>query len=132
MVYFVGWSLFLVFFTIYLNFKVVGRGNIPKHGAFIFVSNHASYFDPILLGTSIHRSLYYMARENLFAKDFSDWIMRGVHAFPVRRNKGDLGALRQALTISTSTAPSRPAANCMIWTGRLVSFRAKSRTPIYA
>ncbi|MFA6320460.1 MAG: lysophospholipid acyltransferase family protein [Candidatus Omnitrophota bacterium] len=105
MVYFVGWSLFFVFFKAYLGFKVVGRENVPKKGAFIFVSNHASYFDPILLGTSIHRSLYYMARENLFAKGISDWIMRGVHAFPVKRGTGDLGALRQALAILDEGKP---------------------------
>ena len=99
MVYFIGWSLFLVFFKTYLGFKVVGRENVPKKGAFIFVSNHASYFDPILLGTSLYRSLYYMARENLFARGLSNWIMRGVHAFPIKRGTGDLGALKQALAI---------------------------------
>ena len=105
MAYFVGWSLFLIFFKIYLSFKVVGRENVPKEGAFIFVSNHSSYFDPILLGTSIHRSLYYMARENLFWKPFFAWIMRQVHAFPVKRDSGDLGALKQAIAILKDGKP---------------------------
>lgn len=105
MVYFVGWSLFFTFFKVYFGLKIVGRKNVPKKGAFIFVSNHASYFDPILLGTSIHRSLYYMARENLFAKGLSDWIMKSVHAFPVKRGTGDLGALRQALAILDEGKP---------------------------
>ena len=105
MAYFVGWSLFLIFFKIYLSFKVVGRQNVPKKGAFIFVSNHSSYFDPILLGTSLHRSLYYMARENLFWKPFFGWIMGQVNAFPVKRNSGDLGALKQAITILKDGKP---------------------------
>lgn len=99
MTYFIGWSLFFTFFKTYLGFKVVGRENIPKKGAFIFASNHSSYFDPILLGTSIYRSLYYMARENLFWKPFFGAVMRQVHAFPVKRNSGDLGALKQAMAI---------------------------------
>jgi 1-acyl-sn-glycerol-3-phosphate acyltransferase len=105
MAYFVGWSLFLVFFKIYLGFKVVGRENVPKKGAFLFVSNHSSYLDPILLGTSLYRGLYYMARESLFARPLSDWIIRSVHAFPVKRGKGDLGALRQALGILEGGKP---------------------------
>ena len=78
---------------------MVGRENVPGKGAFIFVSNHSSYFDPIMLGTSIHRSLYYMARENLFWKPFFGWVMGQVHAFPVKRDRGDMGALKQALAI---------------------------------
>ena len=105
MAYFVGWLLFLIFFKIYLSFKVVGRKNIPKDGAFIFVSNHLSYFDPIMLGTSLHRSLYYMARENLFWKPFFGWIMGQVHAFPIKRDSGDLGALKQALAILKDGKP---------------------------
>ena len=68
MLYFIGWSLFLILFKCYLGFKVVGRGNVPKRGSFIFVSNHVSYLDPILLGTSVYRGLNYMARDSLFKK----------------------------------------------------------------
>jgi len=105
MSYFIGWSIFLIFFKLYLNFKVTGRGNIPKKGAFVFVSNHSSYFDPILLGTSLHRGLYYMARENLFWKPFFGWVMEQVHAFPIKRGAGDLGALKQALAILKDGKP---------------------------
>ena len=103
--YFIGWLSFLVFFKGYLGFKVIGRKNIPKKGAFVFVSNHSSYFDPILLGTALHRSLYYMARESLFWKPSSRWAMRQVHAFPVKRDSGDLGALKQALSILKDAKP---------------------------
>ena len=105
MVYLVGWSLFFIFFKIYLSFKIVGRKNVPKTGAFIFASNHSSYLDPILLGVALYRGLYYIAREDLFAKPLPDWIMRGVHAFPLKRNSGDLGALRQALAILKEGKP---------------------------
>ena len=105
MYYFIGWSLFLIFFKLYLGFKVIGRKNIPGKGAFIMVSNHTSYLDPIILGTSLYRSLNYMARENLFSKDLSEWIMRKVHAFPIKRGKGDLRALRDAVRILDAGKP---------------------------
>lgn len=105
MLYFIGWSLFFVFFKIYFNFKVIGRNNIPSDGAFIIASNHASYLDPILLGISLHRALNYMARENLFRRRFSDFIMRSVHAFPVKRNDSDYGAMRKALSLLEEGKP---------------------------
>lgn len=105
MYYFIGWALFLIFFKLYLNFKVVGRQNVPKKGAFIFASNHTSYFDPIMLGTSLHRSMNYMAREDLFKGPFFDWVMRKVHAFPVKRGAGDLRAIRDALRMLDENKP---------------------------
>ena len=95
----------MIFFKTYLGFKAVGRENVPKKGAFVFASNHSSYFDPILLGASLYRSLNYMARENLFWKPLFGWAMRQVHAFPVKRDSGDLGALKQALRILKDGRP---------------------------
>jgi 1-acyl-sn-glycerol-3-phosphate acyltransferase len=103
--YFIGWSFFLIFFKLYLGVTVSGRSNVPGKGPFIFVSNHASYLDPILLGTSIHRSLNYMAREELFEKGFMAWALPKVQAFPVRRGEGDVGALRQALKLLKTEKP---------------------------
>jgi len=97
--YFLGWTIFFIFFRIYLSVKVIGRENIPAKGAFILVSNHMSYLDPPLLGISVYRSLNYMARDNLFKRPCFGRIMRNVHAFPVKRGKGDLFALREALRI---------------------------------
>lgn len=105
MLYFIGWSVFLIFFKLYLGFKVVGRENVPRNGPFIFVSNHVSYFDPILLGTSVYRSLNYMARENLFKRSCFGWIMRQLHAFPVKRHGGDLGAIKKSLEILAKGNP---------------------------
>ena len=99
MVYFIGWLLFLIFFKLYLGLKVTGRENVPKKGAFIIVSNHASYLDPILLGTSIYRSLNYMARDTLFTRSLGGWIMRKVNSIPIKRDRGDLRAIKDSLEI---------------------------------
>ncbi len=89
-------------FKFYLGFTVVGRENVPRKGAFIMVANHTSYLDPILVGTSVYRGLYYMARSNLFKRPCFGAIMRGLHSFPVKRSKGDLGAIKTSLNILKS------------------------------
>jgi 1-acyl-sn-glycerol-3-phosphate acyltransferase len=103
--YFIGWTFFLIFFKFYLGFRVIGRENIPKKGAFIFASNHSSYFDPILLGVSCHRSLNYMARENLFKKRCFGWAMRQVHSFPVKRGANNFQALKESIKILADGKP---------------------------
>lgn len=105
MLYFIGWSLFFIFFKLFLNVKVYGRENVPKKGAFIFVSNHMSYLDPPLLGTSVYRSLNYMARDTLFKRPRFGRIMRGIHAFPVKRGRSDFTAIREALRILAEGKP---------------------------
>lgn len=105
MLYFIGWSYYFLLAKFYLGYKVIGRGNIPPKGAFILVSNHVSYLDPILLGTSVYRSLNYMARDTLFKRRCFGWIMRHLNSFPVKRGKGDLNAIKQSLKILESDRP---------------------------
>jgi 4-hydroxy-3-methylbut-2-en-1-yl diphosphate reductase len=103
--YYIGWSVYLIYFKIFLKLKVFGRKNVPAKGAFIFASNHASYFDPPLIGTSVKRQIAYMARDTLFRTPLSRWALRKVRAFPVRREEGDTRAIRDALSILKSGFP---------------------------
>ncbi|MBN1526014.1 MAG: 1-acyl-sn-glycerol-3-phosphate acyltransferase [Candidatus Omnitrophica bacterium] len=99
MIHYIARFICWVIIKVYFRCTVLGRGNAPLKGAFIFASNHASFLDPFLLGTSISRPLYYMARETLFARPAGGWILRKIHAFPVNREGGDLSAMRQALRL---------------------------------
>lgn len=103
--YFIGWSTYLIFFKLFLKRKVYGRNNVPKSGAFIFASNHASYFDPPLLGTTIKRQAAYMARDTLFNKPISRWAFSKVNAFPVKRDEGDTRAIKDSLKVLKSGMP---------------------------
>lgn len=103
--YYLGWSVYLIYFKLFLKRKVYGRENVPADGAFIFASNHASNFDPPLIGTSITRPVAYMARDTLFAKPIAKWALGKVNAFPVRREEGDTRAIRDALSVLESGMP---------------------------
>ena len=91
----VGWLLSKVF----LRAEVIGRENIPAKGRVIFASNHRSYADPPLLGFLIFRSLHYVAKAELFRNPLFGWVLRNVHAFPVRRSGIDREMLRRATAI---------------------------------
>ena len=87
----------IVFCKFMLRLKVHGGENIPKSGGFILASNHVSYLDPFIVGSSCPRKLNYMARHDLFSTPFLSWLLYSVGAFPIKRNTADISALREAM-----------------------------------
>jgi 1-acyl-sn-glycerol-3-phosphate acyltransferase len=82
--------------TVFISWKVTGRENVPKEGAFIVVSNHRSNVDPPVLGAGIaRRRIRFMAKVELFKMPLGI-IIKLWDAFPVRRFDADLGAMLTA------------------------------------
>jgi 1-acyl-sn-glycerol-3-phosphate acyltransferase len=79
--------------------RVRGLENVPRRGPLLLAANHASLADPPLVGSSLLRPLYFMAKEELFRIPLFSWVLRQVNAFPIKRKGGDLGALRTAQNI---------------------------------
>jgi 1-acyl-sn-glycerol-3-phosphate acyltransferase len=67
-----GWSL-----------RTEGRQNIPLSGPALLVSNHQSFFDPILVGLGTRRHLCYLARKTLFRHRGLAWLIRMLNAVPI-------------------------------------------------
>lgn len=77
--------LFRVLLVLLFGFTVRGRENIPRRGGVIIAANHASFLDPLVLGTASPRQLHYMARHDLWKHRWLVWFMNTCNAFPVRR-----------------------------------------------
>lgn len=87
-------------FAVAFRIRVLGRWNVPLAGGVILASNHQSYIDPPLVATGVNRPVYFMARKSLFERFFLfGWFIRNVNAFPVDRDRGDVGAIRQTLRL---------------------------------
>jgi len=81
--------LHVIFFRIFYNLKVKGLENIPKTGGLFLASNHASYFDPPLIGTAIpNREVHFIARSTLFKNIIFSKIIKTFNAHPIERGKG--------------------------------------------
>ena len=82
------------------GYRAWGMGNIPRSGPVLFVSNHQSFLDPILVGLGSHRRQFYaMARSTLFHNRYFAWLIRSINAFPVERGTSDTAAMRRALEV---------------------------------
>ena len=83
-----------------LGMEVIGEENIPEKGPFLVVCNHASNFDPPLLGTAMrHHLIHFMAKEELFRNPVMAWFLRYVHTFPVHRGRIDRRAVMESFRV---------------------------------
>jgi len=93
-VYFLGWCFYRAVFAIYFGWRVYHNERVPKKGAVILAANHASFLDPPLVGSGLHRDINYLARKSLFRIPVLGWILRTVNAVPVDRDGGGAAGLK--------------------------------------
>jgi 1-acyl-sn-glycerol-3-phosphate acyltransferase len=78
--------------------EIAGLENVPRRGAFIVASNHASFLDPPIVGLYLPRQVRFFARQTLWRQGFASWWLDSVGCIPVDRDGGnDLGALKRVL-----------------------------------
>jgi 1-acyl-sn-glycerol-3-phosphate acyltransferase len=83
--------------TLVFDLKVYNRHHVPLKGGVLLVSNHQSYLDPVLIAVYLERQMSYMARSQLFENRFFAWIIRALHAFPIKQGKSDTGAIKETI-----------------------------------
>ena len=96
LVFIIGRFLAIPMYKFLFHYKVKGKKNLPKKGAYIVCSNHISNYDPLLLSMTQKRQIYYMAKKELFEKKFFAALITELGAFPVDRGSGDGKAIQQA------------------------------------
>jgi 1-acyl-sn-glycerol-3-phosphate acyltransferase len=80
----------------WFDLRVRGVEHVPSSGPALIVSNHQSILDPPLIGGATRRQIYFLAKAELFRIPGFGWLMRALHARPVRRDGSDPRALRTA------------------------------------
>ena len=83
--------------TLLFDLKVHGKHHVPASGGVLVLANHQSYLDPILIAVQLRRPVSFMARSGLFTNRYFGWLIRNLHAFPVRQGEGDVGAIRETV-----------------------------------
>lgn len=83
-------------FTISGGIRGGGRGNIPRSGGVLLVSNHLSYLDVFVLGIGANRPLNYVARSTLFFPPLGA-LIRSVGGFPIQREGMGASGLKETL-----------------------------------
>ncbi len=92
----------VLFYKIAFFITSVGRENVPAEGGVLLCSNHCSYFDPPAVAVASPRRLSIMAKEELFHNPIFGRLIKALGAFPIRRGKGDAGAVMATLKLLSS------------------------------
>ena len=87
------------FYTCY-RFRFYGARNIPRSGPVLFVSNHQSMLDPIIVGLGAsHRQFYAMARKTLWNTRWLGWMMDSLNAIPVDQDNPDASTMKRCIQV---------------------------------
>ena len=76
--------------------RVTGRYHVPRRGPVILTPNHLSNADPAYVSHASPRSLWFMAKEELFESSVIASAMRYWQTFPIDQGGADRAALRYA------------------------------------
>ncbi len=74
--------------------EVIGSENTPPEGPLIVACNHASYWDPMIMGAAFDRPMHFLARKTLFDVPIFGWLIRQTLAFPLNREGDSREAIR--------------------------------------
>ena len=77
--------------------RTFNRHYEPATGGVVYISNHQSFLDPMLVTDTLLRPGNYMARETLFRKPWFRALIESVNTFRVRRGNADIGAMKEAI-----------------------------------
>ena len=82
---------------VYFRWRVYNPERVPLKGSVILAANHASFLDPPLVGSGLHRQINYLARASLFRYPGVGWLFRNWNAVPVERDGGGAAGLKAIL-----------------------------------
>lgn len=99
MLYTIAKRFLYIFFKLYNRVKVYSTDQVPLQGPIVMVANHVSYLDPLYIGTIFPRKLNFMAKKESFSFFLLRWLLINLGAFPVNRDKSDIGAVKKAINI---------------------------------
>ena len=90
-----------VIFWLLYRLRCLNRHLIPPTGPVIYVANHQSHLDPILMGCHVG-AFAPLARTTLFEIPVWGWALSELGGIPLEREKSDIGAMRVAIDVLKS------------------------------
>ncbi len=85
-------------FPLCYHIEVEGKEHLPQDGGCLFVSNHRSNADPVIIGMSQPKVQFcFLAKQELFEKKWIGKLLRGLGAIAIDRGAGDLSPIQELI-----------------------------------
>lgn len=88
----------ILFKTCY-RWRILHSERVPLSGPILLVANHQSHFDPPAIGSGIHRSTSFLARDSLFRFFAFRWLIKTLGADPIKRDTSDTAAMKRTIEL---------------------------------
>lgn len=100
MLYYFILVIIVPFFFLCLPTRVIGKKFVKniKNNSAIFSCNHQTMNDPIILKIRVNFKFKFIAKDSLFKNKLSNWFLRKLGAYPIKRGGNDIQAVKQTLT----------------------------------
>ncbi|MBR5405470.1 MAG: 1-acyl-sn-glycerol-3-phosphate acyltransferase [Oscillospiraceae bacterium] len=94
--YKIAFGVLSVLMPVAFKIRTEGQENLPQEGGCLYVSNHRSNADPILIGLQNRKAQFcFLAKQELFSKGLIGRILRRLGAVAIDRGTGDLSPLAE-------------------------------------
>lgn len=85
---------------LFMRPKILGSAaNLSLKGGVIFIANHSSLADPVMLAVMSRRPIHFMAKKELFSAWIGKLFFKSLLVFPVNRKTADLKSIKKALKL---------------------------------
>jgi 1-acyl-sn-glycerol-3-phosphate acyltransferase len=83
----------------YIRLHAEGLENVPDEGACVIITNHISGLDPFVIGIPMDRTLYCLAKVEIYQNAMLTWILNSLGFIPLDRDSTDTSAMRIVLRL---------------------------------
>lgn len=91
-------SVMRLIMPLWYKIEAEGLENLPQEGGYLFISNHRSNADPILIGVQNPETQFcFLAKQELFSDGPVGWLLRKLGGIAVDRGAGDITALEEII-----------------------------------
>lgn len=96
--YRLGWHLFRALAHGFYDYQVIGKERLKAiQGGALIVCNHASFFDPPLVGIAFEEEIHYLARKSLMSNKLAAVIYDAWNSIPVDQEKPDMSGVKSVI-----------------------------------
>ena len=87
-------------FFLHKEIKVVGKENIPKKGAILFIGNHQNaLIDAILIPATTKRNIHFLSRASAFKNKLVSKFLRSLHMIPIFRIRDGINTIEKNIEV---------------------------------
>ena len=84
-------------FAVCLRYRAHGHEQLQGKRGTLFLINHQSFLDPMLVGLPLTSPVCFLARDSLFRVPVIGWILRHTYVLPINRQAASTGSLREMI-----------------------------------